>query len=324
MSAILRTRLAGFREAQNVATEGKLGAALVVTNLVKSKRFPIAPNSLLTRGGAQISRLSGNAISRILKSHGVANEVGTEAGRTSRGTPPFAQNYARFLNKLYRDKLLDLDVVEKWWVERFVEHFRTEPFKLKYDHSKALAPVLQSLLDQAVIRQRRTPGKKYVGALVQHLVGAKLELTSPKNSISHFGFEVADKVSRRAGDFVINDCVVHCTTAPNERLIRKCIENIEDRKRPIILTIGQMVGAAENLAETSGVDGKIEIFDVLQFLCAGVYEMSSFKAAQRRIFLERLIHKYNEIVAVCEHDASLRINVILEAARETRRKSARS
>jgi len=49
--------------------------------------------------------------------------------------------------------------------------------------------------------------------MLQHLVGAKLELALPSLKRNHHGFEVADSVSARSGGFVIDDTVLHVTTA---------------------------------------------------------------------------------------------------------------
>lgn len=204
--------------------------------------------------------------------------------------------------------LAKLDEIEAWWIARFVDHFNTEPFKLNYDQSKTLGAVLRNLLDQATERQRKSPGKTYVGAVLQHLVGAKLELALPKIKITHNGFSVADSVSDRSGDFMIDDAIIHCTTTPTEALLRKCRTNLQSGKRPIILTITKMIGAAESAAENLDIEGRVEIMDALQFLTANLYEMSLFKASQRKITIERLAEKYNEIVDKHERDASLRID----------------
>ena len=145
--------------------------------------------------------------------------------------------------------------------------------------------------------------------MLQHLVGAKLELAMPKVQITHNGFSVADAVSDRSGDFMLDDTIIHCTTAPTEALLKKCKANLQSGKRPIILTLAKMIGAAEGMAETLGIEGRVEIMDALQFLAANLYEMSLFKAAQRKITMERLAKKYNEIISEHESDASLRINL---------------
>lgn len=201
----------------------------------------------------------------------------------------------------------DIAAIEGWWVERFVDYFNSEPFRLNYDSSRTLASVIRNLLDQAIDRQKKSPGKTYVGAVLQHLVGAKLELALPELTITHNGASVADSVSARSGDFVIDNTIIHCTTAPSEALMRKCQGNIRAGQQPIILTITKMMGAAEGLAENLGIEGRVEVMDALQFLAANLYEMSLFKVSDRKITVMRLIEKYNEIIMNHEADASLRI-----------------
>lgn len=309
MNKNLESKLTQFRDDKQIVNVGALGTALVITRKAKKLSLPLDPNTLVTEGGGQVSGLSGSAINKILLEYNVRNSVGTESGRTSRGTPSLAQAYAKFLNELNRQGLAKLDEIEAWWVARFVDYFNTEPFKLNYDQSKTLGVMLRNLLDQAIERQRKSPGKTYVGAVLQHLVGAKLELALPEVKITHNGFSVADAVSDRSGDFVIDDAIIHCTTAPTEALLQKCKANLQSGKRPIILTISKMIGAAEGAAESLGIDGRVEIMDALQFLAANLYEMSLFKAAQRKITIEKLVEKYNEIVSGHESDASLRIDL---------------
>lgn len=309
LSKRLQEKLVEFRDEKEIFGVGMLGTALVITRRAKSLGLPLVPAALLTQGGGQVSGLSGRAINKILREHNVKESVGTESGRTSRGTPNLAQAYATFLNELHQKGLFDLQTIEQWWVERFIEYFNTEPFEFRYDQSKSLAAVLRNLLDQALERQRRFPGKTYVGAVMQHLVGAKLELVLPKSQISHHGFSVADAVSARSGDFAIDDVVIHCTTAPTDALLKKCKANLESGKRPIILTLPKMIGAAETMAESLGIAGRVEIMDSIQFLTANLYEMSFFSATERKVTIEKLVQKYNDIVSKCENDASLRIKL---------------
>jgi len=121
------------------------------------------------------------------------------------------------------------------------------------------------------------------------------------------GASVADAVSSRSGDFVLDDAIIHCTMAPGDALLQKCKDNLSNGTQPIILTVGKGVGVAQGLAETHGIEGRVEVMDALQFLAANLYEMSLFKAGDRRIKISQLVEKYNEIIAANESDASLRI-----------------
>lgn len=307
MRADLEAALAGFREQFGVTGVGYLGTVLVLTRKAKLSGLPFDQSTLVTAGGGQVSGLSGGSINKILLSHGITQRVGTESGRTSRGTPTLAREYVAFVDGLGPLSPADVEDMEVWWTERFVDYFNSEPFRLNYDASKTLASVIRNLLDQALARQKKTPGKTYVGAVLQHLVGAKLELALPELTIGHNGASVADTVSSRAGDFVIDNAIIHCTTSPSEALLRKCAANLQAGQHPIILTIGQKLVAAEVLAEQIGIEGRVEVMDALQFLAANLYEMSLFKASDRKITVVKLIEKYNQIVAVHEADASLRI-----------------
>jgi Domain of unknown function (DUF4928) len=307
MTHIIEEQLDKFRTEHGVTGVGALGTVLVVTRKA-AQQFPVPIDALLTQGGGQVSGLSGNAINKILASHGIAQRVGTESGRTSRGTPNLAKAYARRLNEMGALGSVDLANIEAWWVQRIAEYFATEPFKLNDDPSKSLQSVVMNLLAQASERQKRSSGKAYVGAMLQHLVGAKLSLALPEIAIAHHGFSVADSVSSREGDFVVESTVLHCTTAPSEHLLRKCHENLRKGKQPLILTVSKSMGVAETLADSLDIQGRVEILDAVQFIVTNLYEMSLFRTGERKVTVERLIDKYNEVVIANETDSSLTIS----------------
>jgi hypothetical protein len=302
----IERELADFRKTHSVVGVGALGTVVVITRKA-TKQFPIDVDSILTSGGGQVSGLSGSAINKILASHGISQTVGTESGRTSRGTPNLAKVYARILNEHPKLTEKELAEIERWWIDRFIEYFETEPFRLVDDPSKSVQSVVSNLLAQAAERQKRANGKAYVGAMLQHLIGAKLTLALPSIVIDHHGFSVADSASAREGDFVVENTVIHCTTAPTENLLRKCLENLARGKQPIILTVAKSMGVADTLADSLDISGRVEVMDAIQFLSANLYEMSLFRQAQRKVTFVKLVSKYNEIVASTEADASLRI-----------------
>lgn len=308
LASSLSSRLENFQTKFGVVNVGGLGTALILTRKAKSLGLPLNETMLLTDGGGQVSGLSGNAINKILKEYGEDRRVGTEAGRTSRGTPTLAKQYAAFLNEVAAGDTSLLQGIEEWWVQRIIEYFNTEPFNLKHDASKNLISMLEDLVEQAVKRQQQSPGRTYVGAILQHLVGAKLELALPDTKIEHHGHAVADKATR-SGDFDLGDVVIHCTTAPQESLLLKCRANIQSGKRPIILTKGKMVGSAEELARSIGIAERVEILDILQFVTMNLYELSLSKSVQRQVTIASLVEKYNKIVENCEADPSLRIKL---------------
>lgn len=308
LASPLSSRLVQFQNKFGVVNVGGMGTALVLTRKARNLGLPLKETALLTEGGGQVSGLSGNAINKILKEYGEARRVGTEAGRTSRGTPTLAKQYAAFLNELDAGDASLLQGIEGWWVERIIEYFNTEPFSLKYDSSKNLISMLEDLVEQAMRRQQQSPGRTYVGAVLQHLVGAKLELALPDSKIEHHGYSVADKTTR-SGDYDLGDVSIHCTTAPQESLLLKCQANIQSGKRPIILTSGKMIGSAEEFARQIGIADRVEVLDILQFVTMNLYELSLSKSVQRQVTIASLVDKYNKIVETCEADQSLQIRL---------------
>lgn len=99
-----------------------------------------------------------------------------EGGRTSRGSLGNMQDYVAFLNQLNVEGLADAASVEAWWVERIRDFFSAKPFALRYDTSKSMRAIVRDLLGQASKRQKDNPGTMYAGAVLQHLVGAKLTI----------------------------------------------------------------------------------------------------------------------------------------------------
>ena len=215
--------------------------------------------------------------------------------------------YVDFLNTWNAEEAVDFDVIEAFWAEQVREYFRNQPFILTADTSRTIGANLEELFDQAKKRQRQNPGTQYLGTVLQHLVAAKLRLIMPEGSFEIHGASVADAPTERAGDFILNNSIIHCTTMPGAALIEKCRRNLIAGCRPIIITIFDRVYTALNLAEDAGLDGRVEVWDVQQFLSANVFEHSFFDEQKRNSTLADIIDNYNQIILKKETDPSLRI-----------------
>src|SRR4051812_9632093 len=214
--------------------------------------------------------------------------------------------YADVLNALSRQNALDLEEAERFWVERVKAYFDSQPFTFKLDPSKSLRFCVRHLLAQGAARQRETKGTMYAGAIMQHLVGAKLNLIT-EGKVDHYGFSVADAPSNRSGDFLIGDVAIHVTTVPTEALVRKCQGNLEGGLRPLIVTTEDGLGGAKALAKQAVLEDRIDVIEIEQFVAAKIYEWSGFASEKRPTTVHGLIDQYNKIVADCESDPSLRI-----------------
>lgn len=306
--ADLKKLLAEYAATNGVKGKGPLSVVLTLNRDAMDMSFPLDPDSLVTDKGGQVKGLGKAAVQKILKDHGIDRVLSEEGGRTSRGSMQNMRSYVAFLNDLHAKKQLDLKAIEKWWIERVKEFFSAKPFKFRVDHSKSMRSAVHDLIEQAFKRQKELPGTMFAGAVFQHLVGAKLELLLP-GKVKHSGFSVADAPSARQGDFLVDDVCIHVTTAPGEALVRKCKGNLEAGHRPLVVTTAEGVAGIEALARNANIEGRIDAFEIEQFVASNIYELSRFAPANRKITVEALVDRYNAIIDECETDPSLKIEV---------------
>lgn len=306
----LEKRLTEFRDKNSLRSKGQLAVMLHITRLAAENGLPVDPETLRTGKEGQVKGLGKGRVQSILKAHGITRVLAEEGGRTSRGSLGNASDYAIFLNSLHKEKMDDLPTIEKWWIARVQDYFSSKPFTLKFDPSKSLRSIVSDLLAQASKRQKDNPGTTYAGTVLQHLVGAKLDLILPEEKrVTHYGANVADGPTARAGDFVFDDVAIHVTTAPSEALIRKCKANIEAGVRPVIVTTVEGRAGAESIAKVFEIEGRIDVIEAEQFIATNILEWSKFTAPNQRVELMRLIGAYNMLIDRFETDPSLLIGV---------------
>ncbi len=301
--------LRAFAAAKNIHGKGPLSVALVVTQHAKTMGLPLHPDRLITDGGGQVQGLGKGAVQSILKRHGISRVLAAEGGRTSRGSLGNMREYVAFLNDLSQREQLDLKDVEAYWIDRVHEFFAAKPFKIKLDASRSLRSVVRDVIRQAKDRQKTTHGVYYAGAVLQHLVGAKLDCLLGRGQFRHNSFSTADAPNERSGDFFFGDVAIHVTTAPGEAVIERCRENLNDGHRPILVTLQRGLSVADGLADNVGLSDRIDIFEIEQFVAINLYEVGKFTADGRRVAITELISRYNEIVDEVETDPSLKIDL---------------
>ncbi|MGH9904802.1 MAG: DUF4928 family protein [Pyrinomonadaceae bacterium] len=309
MAGAHRKELTKFTAEQAFRGKGPLSVALVVTHHAKKRGLPLDSDELVTKGGGQVFGLGKGAVQAILKRHGIERVLAAEGGRTSRGSLGNMREYVAFLNKLHAKGQVDLDSIEAFWVERVHEFFAGKPFKIKLDAARSLRTVVRDVIAQAEERQKNTPGVYYAGAVLQHLVGAKLDCALGKGGLQHNSFSTADVPGARAGDFFLGDVAVHATTSPGEAVIERCRENLNEGYRPVLVTLQAGVTVAEGLAGNIGLGERIDIFEIEQFVALNLYELGKFGADGRRTAVLDLVNRYNEIVKEVETDPSLLIEL---------------
>jgi len=309
MAGAHQRELAAFTAMYPFRGKGPLSVALVVTEQARKMGLPLDPEKLVTEGGGQVLGLGKGAVQAILKRHGITRVLASEGGRTSRGSLNNMREYVGFLNALGGRAKIDLDAIEAFWIERVHEFFAGKPFKIKLDASRSLRTVVRDVIGQAVERQKTSPGVYYAGAVLQHLVGAKLECALGKGALDHNSFSTADAPSARVGDFLIGDVAIHVTTSPGEAVIEKCRDNLNDGLRPMLVTLQKGLTVGEGLASNVGLADRIDIFEIEQFVALNLYELGKFGADGRKTAVTDMVGRYNEIVEEFETDPSLKIEL---------------
>src|ERR1035437_330318 len=135
-----------------------------------------------------------------------------------------------------------------------------------FDLDKSVRANIEDLLTQAAGIQAAGGSTNYVGAMLQHLVGAKLDLVLGEGKVQHHGFSVADTPTGRQADFEVETVAIHVTTSPTESLITKCAENLQAGLKPLIITIGGGVEGAEYLLKNTQLTDRVDVLDAAQFI----------------------------------------------------------
>lgn len=187
------------------------------------------------------------------------------------------------------------------------ERLLTDGIIFRFDDAKSIAANVADIFAQAAEIQKNAGGASFVGAMLQHLVGAKLDIVLGVGVASHHGSSLADGPTERQADFEVNGVAIHVTTHPSEALIRKAARNLQAGLKPVIVTLADGVEGAAYLLKNTEWKDRIDVIDATQFLTANVYERSLFKAEDCKATLSSILTRYNEIVAVCETDPVLQI-----------------
>lgn len=305
----LERRLHAFAAAEQMLGKGGLCVALVVTRHAREKHLPLDARELLTDSGGQVLGLGKDAVQAILRDHGIERELAREGGRTSRGSLQRMQAYVALLNELHEHRLVDFTRVEDWWVERVREFFAGKPFTLRIDRAHSLRAAWLDLFAQAEKRQRDSGGVKYVGVVLQHLVGARLELEFP-GVLEHFGSCAKDEGLGRSSDFVVGELAIHVTTAPGEALARKCASNLDAGLQALVVTSNAERAAVArfHLGELR-IEQRVDVFDAEQFLTEALLLRSRGSREHALTAAHELVELYNQLVGEHETDPGLRIEL---------------
>lgn len=181
------------------------------------------------------------------------------------------------------------------------------PIQLKLIGDESIRATITSLLEQAVLRKSLGQNGSKLTRVMTYLVEASLVLLQSQKGTEYHSNNRTQFAE--VGEIRIGNTMIHVTSAPEPKLIDRCMANRRRGFRPLI--ISTRVGAlhAEDLADQIGRSKVIEVLDITQFLVANILEWTTFDVSKRRNTFEELIARYNVIVEACETDPSLKIEV---------------
>jgi hypothetical protein len=289
--------------------KGGLSVGLIVTKIASQRGLPIEAAKLRTAEGGQVAGLGKGAVQKLLAEFGITEILAKEGGRTSRGSLGLMEKYVALLNELSTTGPIDFESAMQWWISKVKLFFATKGPKFAFDSGKSILMNLDDLFKQALAIQKNSGGTSYLGAMLQHLIGAKLDLILGAGAIQHHGFSVADDPTDRSADFQVSGVAIHVTTRPTEALIQKAAENLKRSLRPLIITLWDGVAGAQFLLKNTEWASRVDVLDAAQFLTANVYERSLLKTGECSLTMLAIIERYNEVVASCEVDPVLVIQV---------------
>lgn len=269
--------------------------------------LPITNDRVETDKGGQVRGLSGEHVSRLLVKHGIDKPFTSEGGRTSRGSLGKAKSYVEVVNDFeipddfpLEDLALSL---EKFFVGKILQdYFAKKLIEVSLDPLNSVASTVAKILDEASSR-----ADKPTGVVLQHLVGAKLELRFPDEYIGRDKATTADQQTQRNGDFQVGTTAFHVTVSPMEKLIERCKDNLSNGLRPVILTPANRVVAAIQLSQIHGAENRIGVLEAESFIGTNIEEIAIFDSDKIKEGLARLIRRYNERIRDVETDPSLAI-----------------
>lgn len=285
-----------------------MNAGLIVSQMV-SEGLPIEDNRLFSDKKSQVRGLSGSSIAKILESHGETRLFTREGGRTSRGTVILATSFRDTLNAINPSESPYQDYSE---ISFTLEEYFTNCVRLDYFDKQRISVDLQpskpvSVIIEDILRAASERSDKPTGAVLQHLVGAKLQLRFPEEEIGLDQANAADMQTDREGDFQVGTTAFHVTVAPMEKLINRCNENKKAGYRPVILTLDRKVQAAKQMAENAGISEDISVQSAEVFIGNNIEEIAIYDGDKIRQGIASLIEAYNHRISSVEVDKSLMI-----------------
>lgn len=289
----------------NKLSRNTIAVGVVVLDHLRQKS-PVLRDEVLSSGGEIVGTRS--RLHEILKSYGVTQPEKYLKEVTTRQAHPDGKRLFEMFGygELFSDistesrNTILLELISQF-INEINKWFDRQALKIVFERTHSPTEWIHRILEAA----RNKSG----GVVEQHLVGAKLQTRHAKAEISNFPGHAGDVQTGRPGDFLVGNTVYHVTTAPSPQVIRKCRTNVESGLYPILLVPDEMVSKAKSFAEYAGIEKRISVIAIEDFIALNLVEMANDSASQFFDVLIQIIEIYNMRLEEVETDMSLKIEV---------------
>lgn len=293
-------------KANDGPAKGAIAAALIVLDRLKED-YDLNLQSHRAAGEAQLRGASGTAVQKILLRFGEHRPFAKEGGRTNRGGPGQIRSMLDELKMMKMDSLSPetrksiLESFQGFLVDRVRDFHNRQRLKISFDPSKTTWQLVSELLLLA-----KENGKE--GPVAQYLVGAKLQLRFPDETIENRSFSTADDQLGLVGDFKVHDTAFHVTVAPMQGVYEKCRNNLNAGYRVFLLVPDRILLGTRQIIEQD-MPGKVTAESIESFVSQNIEEIAVFSLGQLRKRFRSLLDKYNSRVDEIELDKSYLIEI---------------
>ncbi len=236
---------------------------------------------------------------------------GGEAGRTSTGTKRAGLGIIKIINSFTSSVDLDklqtigiqvVDRINDLVVEELDKHAELGGIEVPYQQTETIGAFISKLINYQV-------GKP--GAVLQHLVGAKLELRfrdADGLNVVHHKSSTADIQTNRFGDFDISNSVIHVTKSPTQDHFMKAYENAKSGRTTYILIPENKLGMVSATVDIDPLyKNKVNVYSIEQFISQNIDELSFFQKEISLCSLNDMLDIYNDLIERYENDNSLKV-----------------
>lgn len=282
-------------------------AVVVIDHILRAETLPVKEAKVFSAGG-EVTGARGRTLRETLTRHGFPADYLKEV--TTRQAP---QDGRRLFEALgWGESLKSLNEEERRAVlEPLLDRLRREAERRTAQRLRLNIDVASESPMTWIERLLAATRATSAGVAEQHLVGAKLELRFPALDVPALPAHAADRQTGRSGDFdlLAGRIVFHVTAEPTPPLLEKCQANLRRGGRPVILTLREKVAKARGLAEAMGVEKRVAVFALEDYLAMNLIEIAAAAQTSPDAVFRRLVEAYNHRVVQAETNRAVTVTL---------------